>query len=125
MEISKFDVKRGEKEVGTPSLALHIGHSLKKCVDIGRRKAFREKDKGLLEDVKLFEKLMKAEWNYHISHHSMTTLNDRRHNQPDLFPVTGDLQKIKALIISKITPFTSQLEATSKPSIPTCRELSE
>ena len=27
MQISKFYVKRGEKEVGTPSLALHIGHT--------------------------------------------------------------------------------------------------
>jgi len=106
MKILKFDVKRGEKEVGTPSLALHVGHSLKKCVGIVRGKALREKDKGLLEDAEHFEKLMEAEWNYRISHHSMTTLNDRRHNQPDLLPVTSDLQKIKALIISKITPLS-------------------
>ena len=50
MQISKFDVKRGEREVGTPSLALHIGHSLKKCVAVVRGKTLREKDKGVLED---------------------------------------------------------------------------
>ena len=66
MQISKFDVKRGEKEVGTPSLALHIGHSLKKRVCVVRGKALREKDKGLLEDVEHFEKLMEAEWNFCI-----------------------------------------------------------
>ena len=38
MDISKFDVKMGESRVGTPSLALHIGYSLKKCVGIVRGK---------------------------------------------------------------------------------------
>ena len=67
MKISNFDVKRGEKEVATPSLALHISHSLKKCIGIVRVKALRLKDKSLLEDVEHFEKLMKAERNDHIT----------------------------------------------------------
>lgn len=125
MDISKFDVKMGEKQVGTPSLALHVGHSLKKCVGIVRGKALREKDKGLLEDVEHFEKLMEAEWNYRISHHSLTTLNDRRHNQPDLLPITSDLQKLKEYITAKIISLTSQLQATSRPALRTWRELSE
>lgn len=91
MNISKFDVKMGESRVGTPSLALHIGYSLKKCVGNVRGKALREKDRGLLEDVGHFEKLTEAEWNYCISHHSKTTLNDRRHNQPDFLPVRSDI----------------------------------
>lgn len=44
---------------------------------------------GVLEDVEHFEKLMEGEWNYLISHHSMVILNDRRHNQSDLLPVTS------------------------------------
>lgn len=125
MQISKFDVKRGEKEVGTPSLALHIGHSLKKCVAVVRGKALREKDKGVLEDVEHFEKLMEAEWNYRVSHHSVTTLNDRKHNQPDLLPVTSDLQKLKEFITSKIIALTKQLQGTNKPLLQSWRDLSE
>ncbi|XP_044180170.1 uncharacterized protein LOC114952155 isoform X4 [Acropora millepora] len=125
MQISKFDVKRGEKEVGTPSLALHIGHSLKKCVCVVRGKALREKDKGLLEDVEHFEKLMEAEWNFRISHHSITTLNDRKHNQPELLPVTNDLKKLKEFITSKIIALTSELQGTDRPFQQTWRDLSE
>lgn len=125
MDISKFDVKMGESRVGTPSLALHIGYSLKKCVGIARGKALREKDRGLLEDVEHFGELMEAEWNYRTSHHSMTTLSDMRHNQPDLLPVTSDLQKLKEYITFKIISLTSQLQSASRPDVHTWRELSE
>ena len=124
MDISNFEVKMGESQVGTPSLALHIGYALKKCVGIVRGKALREKDRGLLEDIEHFEKLMEAEWNYRISHHSMTTLNDRKHNQPDLLPVTSDLQKLKEYITLKIVYLTSKLKS-AKPDVRTWRELSE
>ena len=124
MDISNFKVKMGESQVGTPSLALHIGYALKKCVGIVRGKALREKDRGLLEDIEHFEKLMEAEWNYRISHHSMTTLNDRKHNQPDLLPVTSDLQKLKEYITLKVVYLTSKLQS-AKPDVRTWRELSE
>ena len=81
-------------------LALTIVYALKKCVGIVRAKALREKDKALAEDIENFEKLMEVEWNYHISHHSMAALNDRRHCKPDLLPVTNDLQNIKHNIYS-------------------------
>lgn len=122
MDISKFDVKMGESLVGTPSLVFHIGYSLKKCVGIVRGKALCEKDRGLLEDVEHFEKLMEAEWNYRISHHSMTTLNDKGRNQPDLLPVTRDLQKLKEYITFKIISLTSQLQSASRPDVRTWRE---
>ena len=125
MNIAKFDVKMGESRVGTPSLALHIGYSLKKCIGIVRGKALREKDRSLLEDVEHFEKLMEAEWNYRNSHHSMTTLNDRRHNQPDLLPVTSDLRTLKEYITLKIVSLSSQLKSTGRPDVRTWRELSE
>ena len=124
MDLSNFDVKMGESRVGTPSLALHIGYALKKCLGIVRGKALREKNRGLLEDVENFEKLMEAEWNYRISRHSLTTLNDRKHNQPDLLPVTSDLQKLKEYITLKIISLTSQLES-ARPDVRTWRELSE
>ena len=53
----------------------------------------------------------------------MAALNDRRHNKPDLLPVTNDLRKIKNHITSKIISHTSQLQA--KPALHTWRELSE
>ena len=71
------------------------------------------------------EKLMEAEWNYRVSHHSVIPLNDRKHNQPDLLPVTSDLQKLKEFITSKIIALTKQLQGTNKPLLQSWRDLSE
>ena len=57
-ERRQFEEKNGEKVVGTPSIALKLGHALKKCIYIARGKALRRKNKAVLEDVEHFEKLM-------------------------------------------------------------------
>ena len=120
VQISMFNVKRHEKEVGTPSLTLNKFV----CVVLG--KALREKDKGLLEDVEHLEKLIEAEWNFHVSHYSITTLSNRKHKQPKILPVTNDLKKLKELITSKIIALTSsELKGTNRPLLQTLRDLSE
>lgn len=105
MQIFKFDVKRGEKEVGIFFLVLYIGYLLKKCVVVVRGKVFREKDKGVLEDVEYFEKLMEVEWNYCVSYYFVIILNDRKYNQFDFLFVISDFQKLKEFIILKIIVF--------------------
>jgi len=105
----------GEIRVSTPSLASHIGYSLKKCIGIVCGKALQKT--GLLEDVEHFEKLMEAGWNYHISHHSMTTLNDGRYNQPDLVLVISDFQTLKEYITLKIILLSSELQSASRPDV--------
>lgn len=73
---SHFD--QGVQNVATPSLSLKTGHSLKKCINILRCHALRRKDKGLEEDVDKFEKLIAAEWSYHVSHHSLSALSTKK-----------------------------------------------
>ena len=68
---------------------------------------------------------MEAEWNFRISHHSITTLNDRKHNQPELLPVTNDFKKLKEFITSKIIALASELQGTNRPLQQTWRDLSE
>ena len=55
----------------------------------------------------------------------MTTLNDRRHSQPDLLPLTSDLQMLKEYITLKIISLSLQLQSASRPDVRTRRELSE
>ena len=108
--LSKSQDSSGEQVVDTPSLALKLGHSLKQCANIVRGKALREKNKDILEDIGHFEKLMEAEWNYRVSHHSLSTLDARKFNQPDLLPVTDDLQKLREFIIDNINSLVRELE---------------
>ena len=76
LQNSHFD--QGVQNVATPSLSLKTGHSLKKCINILRCHALRRKDKGLEEDVDKFEKLIAAEWSYHVSHHSLSALSTKK-----------------------------------------------
>lgn len=105
MQIFKFDVKRGEKEVRIFFLVLYIGYLWKKCVVVVYGKVFREKDKGVLEDVEYFEKLMEVEWNYRVSYYFVIILNDRKYNQFDFLFFISDFQKLKEFIILKIIVF--------------------
>ena len=52
---------------------------------------------------------MEVEWNFRVSHHSITILSNRKHNQPELLSVTNDIKKLKEFITSKIIALTSEL----------------
>ena len=51
MDMSNTDIKMGQSQVGTPSLALRIGYSFKKCIEIGCGKPLHEKDGDLVVDI--------------------------------------------------------------------------
>ena len=57
-KLCNFETKDDQQDVRTPSLALKIGHSLKKCVIMVRGQALRKKDKDGQEDADSFEKLI-------------------------------------------------------------------
>lgn len=96
--LCNFHATDGGQEVEIPSLALKIGYSLKKCVNIIRGRALRKKNKDLLEDADNFEKLLDAEWSYRISHHSLNTLCNRKYNKVDMLPLAADLEKLRKYI---------------------------
>ena len=76
-------------------MALKLGHSLKKCVNVVRGQALREKSKDIQENVGNFEMLLKSEWSYCISHHSLNTLGVTKYNKVDVLPLAEDLEKLR------------------------------
>ena len=63
--LCSFEDKSGENRFGTPSLALKLGHSLKKCVYIIWGKAvLSSKGKDREEDAVDLEKLFEREWGW-------------------------------------------------------------
>lgn len=115
--VSKFNQDpNSEDEVKIPSLALKLGHSLKKCVNVIRGQALRQKDKELLGDAEDFEKLLESEWSFSISHHSLETLADRKYNKVDLLPITEDLEKLKKNIDTQISVSSKALHC-HKPRV--------
>lgn len=93
-EISMVPVKADmitRPEFHTPSLALKIGYSLKKCISIQRGNALRA---GNLKGNKIllaFKELMDMEWNIRISSNALSTLYKRKFNSTQLLPITSDL----------------------------------
>ncbi|XP_072015345.1 uncharacterized protein [Amphiura filiformis] len=90
------DFNDDDKTYGKPSLALKLGHTLKKASMIVVSKAliggpefeFREKE------ARNFHTLLSENWDEEISHHAIRTLSSRRRNNPKLLPLTSDVCKL-------------------------------
>ena len=79
--ISKFYFHKGVQNVERLSLSLKIGYSLEKCVNILQGQALQRKDKGLEEDVDIFERLLVSEWSYRVLHHSIRAHSTKKGQQ--------------------------------------------
>lgn len=92
--------KRPEFEV--PSLALKIGHALKKCISIKR--GISLKNGNLRENEVLLSLLsiMELEWSIRVSCNALATLYNRKMNATQLLPLTSDLIKIGKFINDRI-----------------------
>ena len=113
--LCSFHDNDGCQEVKIPSLALKLGHSLKKCLNIIRGQALRQKGKNRQEDAENFEKLLESEWSNKISHHSLNTLSARKFNKVDVLPLTKDLEKLRGHLEHAINVSAKALEHYPNP----------
>eukprot|EP00794_Sanderia_malayensis_P001368 gene1368-1512_t len=106
-----------------PSLALKIGHALKRCAGILRGVALRKKDKDLKEDADSIVDLINVEWASKVSATALRTLNDSQFNKAPVLPLTEDLVKVRKFLVEKIPIATKGV--LSNPEISTWRNLAE
>ena len=88
-----------EGEVGkykTPSLALKIGHSLKKCGNIVKSVALQTGDEQLKKRAIDFLEVCHSDRSSEISTFALQTLHSRQFNKPKRIPLIKDLQKLNA-----------------------------
>ena len=76
---------------GTPSLALKLGHSLRKCAKLllGQAIEHRNKEQQVMADE--FMKLLEMNWGDDISSHAMRTLNEAKKNTEKIVPLAQDV----------------------------------
>lgn len=88
-----FDEDRNSYK--TPSLALKLGHSLKKIADVLECEAqMREcSDEELIENVKRTRNLFEKKWDICVSSHALQTLREAKWNAPQLLQFTEDVKK--------------------------------
>lgn len=92
-----FRTGKGD-DIKTPSQALKIGHSLKKCCNILIGEALRKNDINRKEEAHCFLELIENEWNEKVSKHALETLAKRKFNKPQSIPLTEDVVKLSTTI---------------------------
>ncbi|XP_054863090.1 uncharacterized protein LOC118469983 [Amphiprion ocellaris] len=76
----------------TPSLALKLGHTLRKICDIIHCRALMAEDEELIKSTETFKKLHTSKWSELVSHRALSTLSDAKYNKPSTLPFTQDVQ---------------------------------
>jgi len=78
----------------TPSLALKIGHALKKIANVVKRQAIESREYEKIRDIDYFSDLCCGEWGEEIAKCALDTLNHRKRNKVNLLPIAADVQKL-------------------------------
>ena len=112
----------------TPSLALKIGHSLKKAASILLGEALTSSDENKEKRAKQFITLLELQWTEKVSSHALRTLNENKRNNPKYLPVTEDVMKLTDYMKDKLQRDVETLKTAKARDmgIPAAyRELSE
>ena len=83
-----------------PSLALKIGHSIKKCALILKGNDLESGQKYKAEQAKEFLQLCDIKWREHVSTHAHRTLYQGKCNKPNVLPTNVDVVKMSAFLQS-------------------------
>ena len=118
-DLCRFDAEAHLK-IGIPSLALKLGHSLKRCAQVLKSSALRRKDEETIKRAKRFLDLYEADWTSKTSSRSLASLESRKQNNLEYLPVAEDLSLLrqhlhsKIVAVSKVLAETKTLESWSK-----------
>lgn len=99
----------------TPSLALKIGYTIKKCISILKGEYLE--DDILRQDIPnldIFAQILESKWQIEVSSHAHRTLTERKWNAPKRIPLTRDIQILhKYLCLQKDIYFKELTENSS------------
>ena len=94
----------------TPSLALKLGHTLKKCAVMLISEALQTCSKEMEEKANAFIRLCDIEWSDQISSRALKTLHDMKLNRPTILPLADDIAKMTHYLSEKAAEATKQLQ---------------
>nr|XP_055049735.1 uncharacterized protein LOC129435570 isoform X2 [Misgurnus anguillicaudatus] len=106
--VSGFDEEKNSYRI--PSLALKLGHSLKKICSIVESNAMMYGDHERAECARDFRKVHQARWNEYISAGAITTLKEAKWNAPQIIPFTQDVKVLHAHLEKKRDKFLNKLK---------------
>lgn len=113
--------ERGCPLYGKPSLALKLGHSLKKLAEVKRAQAIRNDDVTARKEADDYMLLHENEWAENVSTHATQTLVERKFNEPCVLPLTEDIVKLREFVMRKMEESIKVVKQNPNPT--TWREL--
>ena len=103
----------------TPSLALKLGHCMKRCAKILKSKALQRIDPDMKARAIDFKELCDLEWSQNVSSAALTTLEQRKWHNPTALPLSSDVQKVHQYVAAKIKECATTIQQeTQKPAVP-------
>ncbi|XP_062381350.1 uncharacterized protein LOC134069402 [Sardina pilchardus] len=103
---------KDEEEVFTvPSLALKLGHTLKRMADIAECEAMMAGEESSIQNVKRFKDMYTTKWNECVSASALKTLREAKWNSPELLPFTEDVKKMHMHLNKKTKQYQEKIKA--------------
>ena len=109
-----------------PSLALKIGHSIKKCALILKGNALESGQKYNAEQAEEFLQLCDIKLREHVSTHAHRTLYQGKRNKPNVLPTNADVVKMSSFLHESGAREVELLQGARGPQIrPAWKRLNE
>lgn len=108
----------------TPSLALKIGYTIKKCISILKGE-YLEDDvlRTEIPNLNIFNQILDSKWHIEVSSHAHRTLAERKWNAPKRIPLTKDIQILHKYLCSERDIYFTKL--SELPSSEAFQKLTE
>ena len=94
----------------TPSLALKLGHNLKKIANIIECEAMISGDENTTHNVRVFKQICDTKWNECVSSQALRNLCEAKWNVPQLLPFAEDVRKMHQFLSVQRTEYHRKLE---------------
>ena len=104
----------GAGKYTTPSLALKLGHSLKKSAQYVKSEALQCQDNEMKNRAAAFFELCQVEWSSEVSSQALTTLHEKAYNKPKRIPLAKDIKCLNTYLDGKASEFSEKLGKRSR-----------
>jgi len=96
----------------TPSLALKLGHSMKKCAMMAKSKGIQESNHEMQCNADAFIQLCEIEWSSEISDAALKTMHANKMNKVTVLPLPRDISKLSSYLTNVVQNSVEQLNST-------------
>ena len=117
------DGRSSSKTFKAPGTAVHCGYEIKRAAVIVRCQALKKMDMKKKEEIDVFLQLYDAEWHNKVTTPALDNLNVKKHNKPEVLPLTNDLLALRKYLVERIASLTDNVRKSTTRS--NWRELAE